>query len=97
MDKDSAMNTQDTSIIDQLAEAIALRAPPPVPIEKQVWNAKQCAAYIGKSYQTFMSYYAPLPSFPRRINFPSTSGGRPGPMWKAIDVINWVFSHQEKR
>jgi len=91
------MNTHNTNIIDQLAEAIAMHTQPPVPIDKQVWNAKQCAAYIGKSYQTFMSYYAPLPSFPKRINLPNTSGGKSGPMWKAIDVINWVFSHQEKK
>ncbi|SFK75660.1 hypothetical protein SAMN05216302_101481 [Nitrosomonas aestuarii] len=92
------MNTENPNIIDQLAKAIALHnTKPHVPIEKEVWNAKECAGYIGKSYQTFMSYYAPLPSFPKRIKLPSTSGGQSSPMWKAIEVINWVFSHQEKR
>lgn len=83
--------------LHQLAAAIAEHIDPPVPFDKQLWNAKQCAKYMNKSYSRFMQNYAPHPTFPRRINLPIKSGGSSGPLWRAKEVVDWVMKYQERR
>lgn len=90
-------NTQLQITLHQLAAAIAEQINPLVSFDKQLWNAKQCAKYMNKSYSRFMQNFAPHPTFPRRINLPIKSGGQSGPLWRAKEVVEWVLSHQEKR
>lgn len=90
-------NTQMQINLEKLAAAIAGHIDPQVPFDKQLWNAKQCAKYMNKSYSRFMQNFASHPTFPRRINLPIRSGGQSSPLWRAKEVVEWVLMHQEKR
>lgn len=61
-----------------------------VPIEKQCWNADECASYLKMTKKTFLNYYAPHPKFPKAIR-PQRMGGNGLPLWKATEVIDWLF------
>lgn len=67
------------------------------PFEHRLWDADECAQYLHKNKRVFMERYAPMPSFPKRISPPNTRGGRSQPLWKAIEVVDWVMKFQEKR
>ena len=88
------MTSQAT--IDQIADAVAARLRPAIPIDVALWDAKACGAYIKKSGEYFRDHVATLPHFPPAIRIPSESGGRGHPLWRAIEVIEWVAKHREK-
>lgn len=89
--------TQITIDIEKLGEVVAKNLPPPVPFDKQLWNSKECAAYLRKSVTVFMQHIAAHPSFPKRIRTPGTRGGESMPLWRAAEVAEWAFKHQDKR
>ncbi|MCB1936732.1 MAG: hypothetical protein KDF59_12390 [Nitrosomonas sp.] len=90
------MTTQQNQPIDltQLAAAIANAM---VPLDKRLWDTKQCAAYLNKSQPAFLQRYAPLPSFPKCVRLPHMEKGKSHPQWIAQEVIDWAMKHQEKR
>jgi predicted DNA-binding transcriptional regulator AlpA len=83
--------------IDQVASALAARLAPVVPIEHQIWDAHQTAAYLGTSVSNFQQYVSPHPSFPRPIRIPNTKGQRMYPRWKAMDIINYADDCKDQK
>lgn len=77
-------------LIEKLADAIADRIRPVVPIEHQLWTTKEIGEFLMISPNKVVERYASLPDFPKRIELPTAEGRKTQPRWKAKDVINWV-------
>lgn len=84
-------------MIDQLAEAIALHMPTPIPLSVDLWSSKEIAAYLKKSEREVIERVVVVPGFPQAIRLPTLRGSKSHPRWKAIEVIEWAERHQEKR
>lgn len=56
-----------------------------VPLELQVWSAKDCAAYLGQSYSLFIKRTQYADGFPARCPIPGQ------PRWRAGAVIKWAL------
>lgn len=91
--------TQITIDIEKLGEAIAKHIPPVVKDHEELWNSDQCAAYLGiGNSDSFTQYTASLPSFPDRIELPSSrSGKRRNLRWVAAEVKEWALLHRRKK
>lgn len=80
----------ETDIVQQIADRLdeVLRRGY-VPTEKQLWSAEDVAAYLGVTKRTVAERYAPLPSFPKARQLPST--GRRGLLrWSAKEIMDWA-------
>ncbi|WP_150550087.1 hypothetical protein [Pandoraea soli] len=98
----------DRHLVELIAQAVAERLTPPLPLSIQLWNAKIIAAYLQRSPAVVLERVVTLPGFPPPIRLPSTrstsksiaqphsdkSTGQP--LWKATEVIDWVDSHRRK-
>lgn len=66
-----------------------------VPIEFDLWTAKEIAAYLKRSDAVVRDRITALPSFPQAIRLPSGNGkGKGQPLWEAMDVIRWARAHK---
>jgi len=65
-----------------------------IPLEKQCWNAEECAAYLKMNKKTFLNSYAPHPKFPKAFRPKRADGGRGFPLWRATEVIEWLFNQK---
>lgn len=84
--------------IEKLGEAVARHMPPVVKDHEELWTSDQCAAYLGIwNTDSFTQYTASLPSFPDRIEIPSTRGKRGQLRWVAAEVKEWALSHRRKK
>jgi len=63
-----------------------------VPFERQIWDASQCAAYIGCSYDTFLKSTRQLKGFPKPL--PNFTGHE---KWSALAVSDWALTTHESR
>lgn len=81
--------------VDQLATAIAAKLNVP-PLTERLWTIDEIAEYLRVKPRQVQDRYAPLPGFPRAIRLPTTDGHRSHPRWRAIEVMEWAFQHQEK-
>lgn len=91
-------NTQPKIDLTPITEAIEqLGKQTIIPLDKRLWNADDCAAYLRETTKQFLERIACLPQFPKRISYPTASGSRSRPKWKAIEVIDWAEKHQERR
>ena len=63
-----------------------------VPFDKQVWDAKKCAEYLGCSAAHFRNRILAMPTFPAGI--PISDGEKPTMRWKAKDVFLWLESRK---
>ncbi len=98
----------EPDLIERLAEALAERIAPAVPLHVQLWNAKTIAGYLQRSPAVVMERVVTLPDFPRPIRVPTIhsrpKAGEPvkegtakgQPLWKAAEVIAWTESHRDK-
>ena len=89
-------NTQPNDLIKELGNAIAVKMPLNVPLDKQIWSISICAQYFGIADKTFIEQYAASPSFPDAYKPPTLSGGGHR-RWRAQDVIDWAFSNPEDK
>ena len=87
----------DHTIVERIADAVAARIQPRVPIEHALWSVLDCAAYMRISESAFRQRIACLPGFPQSIRIPRADGHIGHPRWKAIEVIHWTEAHKEKR
>lgn len=55
------------------------------PFEVQIWDANQCANYLGQSYSTFIKRTQYAPGFPARCPIPGQ------PRWPAKAVTDWAL------
>lgn len=87
----------DAELIDRIAEAVAQRVTPAVPLGVQLWTCKGIAAYLQRSTSVVQERVVTLPGFPRAIRLPTQRPGVKGqPLWKAAEVIAWAESHKER-
>lgn len=86
--------------IDELAEAIAGKIRPPVPLDQALWNIGDIAGYVRKSKNVVQQRMICLPGFPKPIRLPAMNPGKlegsGHPLWNAKEVIDWVQSHKER-
>ncbi|MHB1702094.1 MAG: helix-turn-helix transcriptional regulator [Acidobacteriaceae bacterium] len=81
--------------LDALAIAIAQRIARPVPIDVELWSAKEIAAYLKVGPRQVSERYALMPGFPKAIRLPTVAGVRGTSRWRAAEVIEWTTSHRE--
>lgn len=55
-----------------------------------IWNAKQCADYLGFSERHFVDKVSKAISFPASIQFQITKGTRSHSRWYAAEIQTWV-------
>ena len=55
------------------------------PLERQVWTAEECAAYLRQEKATFLKGTQYLPGFPKRCPIPGQ------PRWPAWPVTQWAL------
>ena len=60
-----------------------------LPIEIQIWDAQQCAEYLGQSYSTFIKRTQYARGFPQRCPIPGQ------PRWPAKAVTDWALGRSE--
>lgn len=57
-----------------------------VPFEFVIWDANQCAKYLGQEYSTFIKRTQYLRDFPSRCPVPGQ------PRWQAKSVAQWALT-----
>ena len=87
-----ALTTVD--LIDRLAEAVAERVQPAVPLNVRLWDCKLVAAYLRRAPSVVLERVVTLPGFPPAIRLPTVTGNKGQPLWKAAEVIAWAESHR---
>ena len=88
-------NMSDIDLIERLADAVAQRMNPSIPLAVDLWDIATIAAYLKREPGTVREQMACLPSFPKAIRLP-TSKGRAQPLYNAKEVIAWAQSYREK-
>lgn len=87
----------DNELIERLAEAVAQRMLPAIPLSIDLWDMGTIAGYFKRSPSVVRERLACLPSFPKAIRLPSTTAKRGcQPLYKATEIIGWAESHREK-
>ena len=81
--------------VDTLAAAIAQRIARPVPLDVELWSAKEIASYLKVGARQVSERYALMPGFPKAIRLPTVAGVRGTARWGAAEVIAWAISHRE--
>lgn len=84
------MMTEIQNIVD------AIRSLRLIPPERDLWDGEAVASYLKRSKAHTMNKLVVLPSFPKAIRLPSDGAGRGQPLFKAIEVMQWAESYQEK-
>lgn len=59
-----------------------------VPFEFVVWNAQQCADYLGISKSRFLRYSRYNQGFPQEV-----TREKERPRWRAADVVAWRLNY----
>ncbi|XJN75280.1 hypothetical protein ACHMW6_15410 [Pseudoduganella sp. UC29_106] len=85
----------ELDLIDKLALAISKRSTPRISLEIDLWDMAMIAAYLKRDPKVVRERMACLPSFPKAIRLPTTTG-RAQPLYKAIEVIAWAEKQKEK-
>ena len=90
------MNTalSDTEL-DQLAAAITQRLARPIPLDIDLWSAKEVALFLKVGPRQVTERYALSEEFPKAIRLPSVAGVRGVPRWRAFEVVAWAERHRE--
>jgi len=84
------MNAPELNLIEQLANAVAIRVRPTVPLDVELWTVADVGSYLKVAPNKVVERYASLPDFPKRIELPTAQGRKTHPRWLARDVIRWV-------
>jgi hypothetical protein len=82
--------TEAQSIVEAIK---SLRLIPP---ERDLWDGDAVASYLKRSVAHTMNKITVLPSFPKAIRLLNDGKGRSQPLYKAIEVMQWAESYQEK-
>lgn len=85
--------------IEKLGKAIAWHTTPKVEDHEELWDSDQCAAYLRiGNRDSFTQHTASLPSFPDRIELPSSRSCKRGNLrWVAAEVKEWALLHRRKK
>lgn len=85
----------EVDLIDRLAEAVAKRIAPTIPLEKDLWDTAHIAAYFKRAPFSVRSRIMCLPSFPKAVRLP-TNRGASQPLYYASEVMEWAAKYKEK-
>lgn len=80
--------------IEKIADAVAARIKPAIPVDVDLWSAKELGAYFKVSERQARDRIAAMPGFPQPLRLPSPTG-RAHPRWKAAEVIAWAEGLRE--
>lgn len=61
----------------------------PIPFDRVIWSAPDCAEYLGQSYSQFIKRTQYADGFPARCPIPGQ------PRWPAKAVTNWAMGVME--
>lgn len=92
----------EMDLIERLADEVAKRVKPPLPLSVQLWTIDMIGAYLQRSPRVVGERIVSLPDFPKAIRLPAATAGNAGgegksnPLWEAADVIAWARTHKEK-
>lgn len=64
-----------------------------IPVEIDIWTAKEVAALLKCSSRQVLERYASKPDFPKPIRLPSETG-RGYPRWYAREIILWADKYK---
>ena len=87
--------TNEATLIERLAAEIAGRIAPPFPVSIDLWDAEQIAVLMKVGPRQVAERYSFQKGFPRPIVLP-TGGVKQHRRWKAIEILEWLDSLQEK-
>lgn len=87
--------TLSNTELDSLAAAIAQRLVRPVPLDVELWSAKEVAQFLKVGPRQVTERYALSEGFPKPIRLPSVVGVRGVPRWRAMEVVQWSEKHRE--
>lgn len=62
----------------------------PIPIEKQIWTADECAKYLRVSVRKFKQDISTKRSFPKKLNLDKDCQHGTNFRWKAHEVMAWA-------
>ena len=79
--------------LELLANLIAERLPPPIPLSIQLWDGDQVARYLQMDARYVKEKLLVLPTAPAAIRI----NGKSNPKYKAMQIVAWAEAFQEKR
>ena len=62
-----------------------------VPFDRVIWDARQCAAYLGQEKSSFLKRTQFAPGFPKRLPIAGQ------PRWSALEVSDWAFGKKSRQ
>ena len=77
--------------IEQIAELIADKLQPQIPVANQLWDSADIANYLRRSQQVVVDRVVCKPDFPKAIRLEPNSR----PLWEAKEVMAWALAHKE--
>lgn len=86
----------ELEMVTRFAAAVAEHLRPPIPLTIDLWDIATIAAYLKREPQVVRERMACVPDFPKAIRLP-TKTGKSQPLYRAVEVIKWVATHQEKQ
>ena len=84
------------NLITRLAEELAERIRPQLPLEIALWDTHTIALYLKRNEPVVRTRIACLPDFPKAIRPPSTRSVRGQPLYEAREVIAWAKKYKDK-
>jgi hypothetical protein len=85
------MATEMAKHITELAENQAKQL---LPLSVQLWNRARLGVYLARK-ETAINRLICQPGFPKCVYLP-VDQGRSQPLWKAMEIIQWVDSQQRQ-
>lgn len=85
-----------TDLAPILTRLVAALERPAIPVDRALWDAPACAAFLCVSAAHFSQRIAPQPDFPAAISLP-TESGRGTRRWKAGEVMAWADKRRERK
>lgn len=71
-------------------KAKAIKPPPAIPVEVDLWDFNCIGAYLKRSAEVVRERYSCLPDFPKPVRLPSAGGGKGHALYKAREIIAWA-------
>lgn len=76
--------------LNTLADAIAKRIAPAIPLDFDMWGASEIAALLKVSNRQVTERLVLAPGFPKALRLPTNESSRMQPRWKAKEVLKWI-------
>ncbi len=81
--------------INAIADAVAAKIRPAIPLDVALWDIGQIADYLGASKSHVSNRIVSAIDFPAAVRIATSDGHLSHPRWRAAQVVEWVMRHQE--